>query len=398
MAQTNDIKFIESLTTMSIESGSVERILAAFADFSEVAVAYIEAAKSTFYISKAPDDFVENIRLYPFEERLRLYTHFPVNHAGTLMGSIVINTNPGIFFPQHEYLPHLANAIKICALLGNSDTSGRRNDETIIALLLSGQKEDTDVCRKWLQHNKIDPDGTCRAVTIYLMNDDTATDRGLVSLHERLKGIAKCFPVQFISCIREKSIILDFLVTDGKLFKSMMDNFAKIAHHQQIGEKDMFRTIIGVGGEAIGYDKFLLSWKQSISAIKYAIANDNSSAISLWSDMGINCNIASTAEQPEYLERCILILRPLLDHDSSHRGNLFYTLVAFTVNQWNLTATAQKLFLHYNSIKYRYNKIATILGLNLDSLKVRFDLTVAVRTYLFSLPIEKFIAIYNNLK
>ena len=65
------------------------------------------------------------------------------------------------------------------------------------------------------------------------------------------------------------------------------------------------------------------------------------------------------------------------------------TLHTFVRHSWNLTAVSKELWLHYNSMKYRYNKIAALLGKNLDDPEVRFKLTVIFYIYAYSLsPLE----------
>ena len=44
---------------------------------------------------------------------------------------------------------------------------------------------------------------------------------------------------------------------------------------------------------------------------------------------------------------------------------------------------------HYNSIKYRYNNISEILGMDLDDPQNRFDLSLLVKIYLYSLDVKE---------
>ena len=404
MSELDDYRFIELLTANSLESGSMEQTLDMFAEFSGMPVAYIESAKNISHISRAPNNFSENIRLYPLDEVLRIYKHFPVTHAGNFIGSIILNTPPDVFFPQNRFLPHLANALKICGFIGNSETLTTQSDESFINILLTGNSEDIAACKNWLKQKKIDPDGKFCAVAIYMVydrhdeNDPEAEKKELHVLYERFKGIAKCFPVQFISCIWNCFIVFDFLITDDSLLSAIINNFEEITLHHQMDDMNRISLLIGVGDKISGYDRFSTSWAQSVNSIKYSMLGSNDKKIlCLWSDVGIDQNIADMASQQGYLSRCVNILEPLLAYDRSHRGILFPTLVAFTINQWNLTASAKYMFLHYNSIKYRYNNIASIMNLDLDSSKTRFDLAIIVRTYLFSLPMEKFLLTINHI-
>jgi hypothetical protein len=407
MLESEESSFIEALTSGSIESGDIARILDMFVDFSGIPVAYVETAKSALFISKAPDNFSEDLRLYPLEEIFRLYIHFPVMHSGTLIGSIILNVPQGTFFSYDKILPHLANAIKICELTGDEDTLPIQNDESFIDIMLSGHtgKEDLVMCRNWLKHKRIDPDGEFCAAAVYVYDKDAhAADRSsdereteISILYERFHGIAKCFPVQFISCIWGGFIVFGFFVIEHSMIKAIANNFEEIALHRRMKNSSRLNLAIGIGDTLRGYENFATSWNQAVNAIKNSILNCDDRIICIWSNIGIDRNIADMASKPDYLCRCTEILEPLLAYDRSHRGILFPTLVSFIVNEWNITASAKGMFLHYNSIKYRYNNIAAIMKIDLDSPRNRFNLTLAVKTYLYSLPIDDFIATISHI-
>ena len=407
MLESEEYNFIEELTGSSIESGDIGRILDMFVDFTGIPVAYIGASKSVLFISKAPNNFCEDMRLYPLEEIFRLYIHFPVMHSEILIGSIILDIPQGTFCSYNKVLPHLANAIKICDLTGGQDALPIQNDESFIDIILSGHagKEDLTMCRNWLKHKKIDPDGEFCAAAVYAYDNEVhATDNFLngreneiTMLYERFYGIARCFPVQFISSIWNGFIVFDFFVTEYSMIKAIIDNFEEITTHSCIKDTNGSQLAIGIGDTWSGYERFATSWSQGVNAIKHSILNFEGKTMCYWSNIGIDRNIADMASRPESLCRCTEILEPLLMYDRSHRGILFPTLISFIVNEWNITASAKSMFLHYNSIKYRYNNIAAIMKIDLDSIKNRFDLTLAVKTYLYSLPINDFITTISHI-
>lgn len=388
MSDNADFKFIETLTEISLEYGSVEKTLNAFADFTKTAVAYVETSQKGFHISAAPTDFSENIRLYPFEEILRIYMHFPVKNEDMLMGSIVINSSPDIFFPYNRFLSHLANAVKICALLGDVKITPFNSDRSILNVAISGRSEDFALCRRYLKQKRINPDGCFYVLAIYTTLLST-NFKDINTTFERLKGVAGCFPMQFICCITDNFIIFDFSVNENNQIASILHNFKEIIEEVSSDDCKCAKIFMGLGNLVKGFERTATSWKQAICAIKLSMLRNEATCLR-WQDMGALNVLACSSFQQEYAISCTNILKPLIEHDNSHHGNLLATLVIYVKNHWNLSTSAREMYMHYNSIKYRYNNISSILKMDLDQSNIRFNLSIAVFVYIFSLPIEEF--------
>lgn len=71
-------------------------------------------------------------------------------------------------------------------------------------------------------------------------------------------------------------------------------------------------------------------------------------------------------------------------HDKLHNTDFMETLVNIVQNGWNLKLASDTMFLHYNTIKYRYKKIEEISGLNLDRTEEKLSMELAVKIYLMT--------------
>jgi DNA-binding PucR family transcriptional regulator len=74
----------------------------------------------------------------------------------------------------------------------------------------------------------------------------------------------------------------------------------------------------------------------------------------------------------------LALLRPLQEYDRAHYGDLVKTLAAYLRHGGNSTHTADALFLHRNSLRYRLARIRAITGIDLDDTEGRLALQVAV--------------------
>jgi DNA-binding PucR family transcriptional regulator len=72
------------------------------------------------------------------------------------------------------------------------------------------------------------------------------------------------------------------------------------------------------------------------------------------------------------------LLRPLQEYDRAHYGDLVKTLAAYLRHGGNSTQTADALFMHRNSLRYRLARIRAISGMDLDDPDTRLALQVAV--------------------
>lgn len=72
-------------------------------------------------------------------------------------------------------------------------------------------------------------------------------------------------------------------------------------------------------------------------------------------------------------------LGPLIEHDMRTNGMLIETLEGFFRCNGNLSETARTMHLHRNSLLYRLDRIADILGRSLDDAELRLSLQIALK-------------------
>jgi DNA-binding PucR family transcriptional regulator len=72
------------------------------------------------------------------------------------------------------------------------------------------------------------------------------------------------------------------------------------------------------------------------------------------------------------------LLNPLERYDREHHGDLVKTLNAYLRHGGNATHTANALYLHRNSLRYRLARIQALTGLDPDDPDARLALQVAL--------------------
>ncbi|SEI90581.1 PucR C-terminal helix-turn-helix domain-containing protein [Bhargavaea ginsengi] len=76
-------------------------------------------------------------------------------------------------------------------------------------------------------------------------------------------------------------------------------------------------------------------------------------------------------------------LHKIREHDINHSSALFETLCCYLESNMNVERTAQQLFIHKNTVRYRLKLIATLLNMSLDSVNTIVLCKIALNYYYF---------------
>lgn len=90
--------------------------------------------------------------------------------------------------------------------------------------------------------------------------------------------------------------------------------------------------------------------------------------------LGLYKFMFNSGNQAEILEYCREKLRPLEDYDHANGTDLVETCWAYYLNGFSVSATADDLFIHRNSMQYRLNKLEELLGFSLDDYTELLDI------------------------
>lgn len=81
----------------------------------------------------------------------------------------------------------------------------------------------------------------------------------------------------------------------------------------------------------------------------------------------------------EYSER---ILRPLIDYDTKYHTQILETAIAYIEKDQSIKRTAEALYQHDNTIRYRIKKMKEILDMTHLEGSFNEQLSIAVKIYL----------------
>ncbi|GAB6178694.1 hypothetical protein JCM14036_00130 [Desulfotomaculum defluvii] len=137
---------------------------------------------------------------------------------------------------------------------------------------------------------------------------------------------------------------------------------------------------LGVSRQYKGLDNLGVCIKESIHANSLG-EKVLGQKITNYKDLGVYRILSILKESPEVNEFHDEIILPIQEYDNKNNTQLYKTALAYIENDGDVNRTAQELFQHKNTIRYRLTKIKEILGM--EGLEGTFyeQLSVAVKIH-----------------
>lgn len=219
----------------------------------------------------------------------------------------------------------------------------------------------------------------------YLRNLDTGTNEKLQKYTDQIfdtsiKYIKQAFPS---TIYYSQSDFIAFLIT-GKLpvsaRKTLADTFSQIQH--SLLNAVPFTISMGVGMYVDDIINIHNSYQQAKQVIQTIYQIQQFNRLFFYDQIGIYRLLFSISSNNEAIEFCDKYVKPLQQYDDQHHANLIETLQSIINCGWNLKLASEKLFLHYNSVKYRFQKICDLLEIDLRDNSRHTEIELALKIYL----------------
>ncbi|MBP7694489.1 MAG: helix-turn-helix domain-containing protein, partial [Anaerolineales bacterium] len=135
-------------------------------------------------------------------------------------------------------------------------------------------------------------------------------------------------------------------------------------------------TYSGLGRPAGELADWKDSYREAVQALSMA-ARLHEAAPLFFGDLSVYRLLFQLEGSPELESFCREVLGPLMDYEGS--GDLLETLEAFCDRLGNLSQTAEKLFIHRNSLLYRMERIGQLAGIDMNNPDTRLAVHLALK-------------------
>lgn len=149
---------------------------------------------------------------------------------------------------------------------------------------------------------------------------------------------------------------------------------AVTALREEIGEKLGLSPVIGVSKECESYLGYAEGYQQALAAIDIGERTEHSGGIYFYERMCLGRIVASFSGEI----RPILMDGVIRHLDTSRDENLLNTLEVYFENNMSVSATAKALYIHRNTLQYRFKQIKELTGYDIHRVDDMVQLRLAV--------------------
>ncbi len=149
-----------------------------------------------------------------------------------------------------------------------------------------------------------------------------------------------------------------------------------------LNQESIFSTIIGVGCVKESVFQSHESFQEARKAVELARNLSTKTPILFWEDSGVYRLLHPVCDLDESVAFYKTHLGKLIDYDSRKAGySLLETLDCLVKSNWSLNRAAKELHIHYNTMKYRVDKICELLDLDMESYDQRVNIHFSLILY-----------------
>ena len=223
----------------------------------------------------------------------------------------------------------------------------------------------------------------------YLKRNKIEDEKRIIEIKNSFQQIVQSVLNQYLHKIlyvtRSDSIIL--IITDIRERDDFFPVLAEDIHRIAARKLPGLTASIGLGNSYLRLSDVQRSFKEAEQAILVINCTDKKNSILSYQEIGFY-KLLFGIEEEELISYNNETLGRLEEYDQQHGSDLVFTLQVLLDENYNLTKTTKKLFIHRNTLKYRIQKIESITGLKVEEPgyhRLNLQLSLAIRTFVKSL-------------
>lgn len=356
--------------------------------FSERYISYTSSKEGISGVQCDVNDvYKDRLMNMKTNELLEMYESYPVGNSKKIYGYLVF-LNGGVVNDYHGALSHANTALildiqkKICSM----QIEARHRNEFVQDVIMNNIKYREEVYeRARLYGWEFSKNMAVMCVDIdelkvrYIPSAESSPHI-LEDVREKILNMTVSTVRKFFSGAMYVSLSdsVAFILPIDEYYNRYVDDCIKEIK-KDTQEKYGFTVTIGTGSEKSDVMEIYKSYNEARLTIDIARLVHNGNIHIRYDDLGIYKLIYSLKDHIEIEKYYNSNMRKLIEYDKEHNAQLYETLGAIIENNWNLKKASEILYIHYNTIKYRYRKILDILEIDENDIDDRLNLTLSWR-------------------
>ncbi|AFV10439.1 hypothetical protein Tph_c01910 [Thermacetogenium phaeum DSM 12270] len=138
---------------------------------------------------------------------------------------------------------------------------------------------------------------------------------------------------------------------------------------------------IGISRVCRDYSELPDAFREALEAIQMNVEMNSSGAVVHYDDLGMSRLLMRVEDTRELEKYCEEHLGDLIRYDESCGTELLKTLIAVIEADGNLRQASEKLYIHYNTLRYRLRRIKELAGIDFSCWQKVARVVVAIQVY-----------------
>lgn len=385
-----------SFTSLVLQGGDTQSIVSTLSETIGEDVAYIDIFNKDFYIAANDPEFEKIIQTKSLVEIQSLYKSDAIRLDQKVFGYIVYSDHN-----REAHLDHYGDIavehagtvlrLEIRRMLSNMEAENRHRNEFVLDIISNSNRYTNEINSKAAIYGW----DFSRGMIAMLISVDRYHELSMqyseekrVKLMEQMQQriLENCLmPIKHsfhntIYTLLSNSIVIILTPLNDKkddFYKNVLNACETMRQNVRLG---LGVTLsIGVGDFAQNIQEAHKSYTEAKEALRLVKTIYNGNRILFFKDSGVYHlfqKLYNTAEATDFCEHAV---GALLAYDKENDTDLFQTLTCMKNNDWNMKRSSQQLYIHYNTMKYRYKKIEEILDINLEDSEERFAISLSIK-------------------
>ena len=305
---------------------------------------------------------------------------FPVMAGDTMYGYLHVfdkNNSPTLTSIERDYIKKTLTALVIKALKDEVETHAK--NQIIYQFyhkLIVRQNTDIKIIEETADILRIDLGIPTWLMIAQVKGEGTNTDKlkGLESFIDEIIPCAKLFALH-------NGMFLILILEEAQAYKK--PTIMSLAH-QLVENFNRFHPYMSIyitfGRRCLQPADYHKSYREALKALDYLIECNAKTQVLSFPSLGIIGLVTLPEDVEQVLSFAQNLLAPLLTFDAQNSAmKLVQTLECFLRNNAQIKPTANELFIHFNTLRYRLEKIREISKLDLDNAEKKFEIFLALK-------------------
>ncbi len=381
-------KIHKSFTDLVIKGGDTQEIIDNLQEILNKSVAFYDNYFKKVYIGSDSEEFRDNIKKLSLEEILCNYRSYPLNIKNKVYGYIITIDNKAVTIDKYEEIA-LEHAVTVLILdiqkkISRYQIQTKYRTRLIQDIIFNNINSYEEVKKRASLYNWFFD----KAMRVLIVDIDDFKEKYFENRDEHLKNkreeifnisikFLKNHLEVFYTTFSDKII---FLVKIDKPEIRFNDKLKKTSAQlrKKIKSETGFTVILGIGSQKNNVMDIYLSFEEAKKAVKLGRKIYGGDHTVFYKDLGVYklFDKISKSELKRYYQTYI---GKIQKYDCKNNTDLLLTLETLIENDWNMKASAERLYIHYNTIKYRVKRINKILNINTNDPHQKFNINLAVK-------------------